>query len=167
MRFFVLFPALALAALPALAGNATVPGDITTPYPTIVNLAVEWKIAGDDNLNGVVEVEYRRAGDSAWRRAMPLRRIPAGESRGTRPIFKWENKHSGSIFDLQPDTEYEIRLKLTDPDGGSTERTIRARTRPVPRAARRSRTVRAKTDALVRHESSAQPGDTLLLAPGK
>jgi hypothetical protein len=80
--------------------NATVAGDVTTPYPTILNLAVEWKIAGDANLNGTVSVRYRAAGEEAWREAMPLRRVPAGQSRRTTPIFHWENKHSGSLFDL-------------------------------------------------------------------
>ena len=160
-----LFPLLA-AALPALAGDATVPGELTSPYPTVTNLAVEWKISGDDNLNGVVEVEYRQSGETAWHRAMPLRRIPAGQSTGTHPIFKWDNKHSGSIFDLRPDTAYEIRLKLTDPDGGSAGRTLRARTRPVPRAARNARTVRTTPQNLARDEKNARPGDVLLLAPG-
>ena len=49
------------------------------------------------------------------------------------PEFKWANKHSGSIFDLKPNTIYEINLKLEDPDGGSAEQTVEARTRPVPR----------------------------------
>ena len=49
------------------------------------------------------------------------------------PEFKWVNKHSGSIFDLKPNTIYEINLKLEDPDGGSAEQTVEARTRPVPR----------------------------------
>ncbi len=45
----------ALALAPALrAGNSTVPGEISTPYPTIVNLSVEWRIEGDDNENGQV-----------------------------------------------------------------------------------------------------------------
>lgn len=116
----------------APADNATVPGALTTPYPTIENLAVEWEIQGDENLNGVVTVEYRRVGERSWHAAMPLRRVPAGRSQGTRPIFAWKNKHSGSIFDLRPGTEYEIRLKLADPDGGAAEQTVRARTRPVP-----------------------------------
>jgi hypothetical protein len=47
--------------------------------------------------------------------------------------FTWNNKHSGSIFDLDPDTGYEIRLRLSDPDGGSEERTVNAHTRPVPK----------------------------------
>src|SRR5690349_4730034 len=72
--------------------NATIPGTLTTPYPTIHNLAVEWEIQGDDNLNGVVNVQYRRVGEAAWHAAMPLRRVPAGMSRGTRPIFAWKNK---------------------------------------------------------------------------
>ena len=101
---------LALGASPLPAGNATVPGEVTAPYPTVTNLAGEWKIEGDDNENGRVDVEFRRAGEKAWRQAMPLRRVPAGVSVGTRPIFLWENKHSGSIFDLRPGTEYEIRL---------------------------------------------------------
>jgi hypothetical protein len=60
---------------------------------------------------------------------MPLFRVPAGENIG----FTWNNKHSGSIFDLDPDTGYEIRLRLSDPDGGSEERTVNAYTRPVPK----------------------------------
>src|ERR1700677_2832578 len=102
----------ALGSMAAADDNATVPGAVTTPHPTILNLAVEWKIAGDANLNGTVSVRYRAAGEIAWREAMPLRRVPAGQSRGTTPIFHWENKHSGSIFDLRPNTEYEIALTL-------------------------------------------------------
>lgn len=106
----------------------TIPGEVRTPYPTIINLAVEWIIQGDDNQNGKVMVHFRKKGTDKWEQGMPLFRIPKGENLG----FKWKNKHSGSIFDLQPDTEYEIRLNLEDPDGGSTERTVTARTRPIP-----------------------------------
>jgi len=133
-RLAALVVAGLLLAASARAENATTPGKVTAPYPTVTNLAVEWSITGDDNLNGVVQVRYRKVGAEAWKAAMPLRRVPAGQSRGTRPIFKWTNRHSGSIFDLQPNAEYEIQLKLKDPDGGEAEETIRARTRPVPRA---------------------------------
>ncbi len=61
---------------------------------------------------------------------MPLFRVPAGKNLG----FSWTNKHSGSIFDLKPDTGYEIQLSLSDPDGGSEERTLKAHTRAVPKA---------------------------------
>jgi len=146
--------------------DATIPGEVTTPYPTITNLAVEWMIAGDDNLNGVVTVEYRIAGQQRWHPAMPLRRIPAGRSRRTRPIYHWKNRHSGSIFDLKPDTEYEIRLKLHDPDGGKAEKVVRARTRAVPRPAPDA-VVKRVTPVTFRDSArTAQPGDILLLMPG-
>ncbi len=156
------FVVLTLRTVAAASDNATVPGEVSTPFPTILNVALEWKITGDANLNGTVSVRYRGVGESGWRDAMPLRRVPAGQSRRTTPIFRWENKHSGSIFDLRPNTEYEIALKLDDPDGGSAERTVRARTRAVPRAA---------TGAPVRDVSraelaAAQPGEVLQLAAG-
>ena len=113
---------------PANAQNKTIPGEITSPYPTINNLAVEWAIQGDDNENGVVTVQFRQKGETAWHQGMPLFRVPAGQNIG----FSWINKQSGSIFDLKPATEYEIKLNLKDPDGGSTEKTIISRTRQVP-----------------------------------
>ena len=155
---------IALLLLPAaaLAQNATTPGAVTTPYPTVINLSVEWAISGDDNNNGVVGVRFRPTGAAGWLDAMPLRRVPAGSTEG----FTWDNKHSGSILDLQPDTEYEIELTLSDPDGGSDTRTVTARTRPVPRAAANA-TVKPATPATFSTVASgAQPGDIILLADG-
>jgi hypothetical protein len=163
-RLVLWFVAFGTFSTAARAGDdATIPGEITIPAPTIINLAVEWKISGDANLNGIVAVRYRAAGEQDWHEAQPLRRVPAGESRGTSPVFRWENRHSGSIFDLLPDTEYEIALALHDPDGGSAERTVRARTRPVPRPAP-SAIVRRVTPADI---NSARPGEILELAPGR
>jgi hypothetical protein len=39
---------------------------------------------------------------------------------------------AGSIFDLQPDTDYEARFTLSDPDGGSARKTVTLHTRPEP-----------------------------------
>ena len=148
------------------AQNATIPGEVSTPYPTLTNLAVEWLIKGDDNRNTRVEVEYRMAGDDTWRRGMPLRRIPGGKSRDTRPIFFWENKFSGSLFDLRPATEYEIRLRLADPDGGKAEHSVRAVTRGVPRPAPDGEVKKVTPNTLERVALEARPGDILLLSPG-
>lgn len=163
MRWLVV---LALAAA-VLAEDATRPGEVSTPYPTITNLSVEWRIEGDDNLNGVVSVSYRAAGENEWLEAMPLRRIPAGDSGNrTNPTFQWDNRHSGSIFDLRPSTEYEIRLRLEDPDGGSAERLVRARTRAVPRPAADGRLRKVNPESFKAAAESARPGDILLLTPG-
>jgi hypothetical protein len=164
-----LWRSLILSALPAsvmLAQNATKPGPVTTPYPTVVNLSVEWSIEGDDNRDGVVTVAFRAMGEPRWQRAMPLRRVPAGESRTTNPIFHWQNRHSGSIFDLRPDTAYEIRLKLDDPDGGSAEQVVRARTRAVPRDAKNPRRREAAPANLGELAGNALPGDVIRLKPG-
>jgi hypothetical protein len=161
------FAAALVVSRAALAGDGVTPGEVSAPYPTITNLSIDWKIQGDDNLNSVVEVEYRASGERQWRRAMPLRRVPAGQSRNTRPIFRWENRHSGSIFDLRPNTEYEIALSLRDPDGGSAKRTIRVRTRPVPRDPARPLVRKAGPETLAEIAASAKPGDVILLAPGK
>jgi hypothetical protein len=150
----------------SLGADATIPGDVTTPYPTFLNLAIEWQIEGDDNLNGVVTVRYRAVGQPEWRQAMPLRRVPAGKSRPPSTSFSWKNKHAGSIFDLEPDTEYEIHLQLVDPDGGSTERTVRARTRSVPRAAVEAKVTKVTPPTFAEAAAAAKPGDILLLAAG-
>ena len=146
--------------------DATTPGSVTSPYPTITNLSVEWLITDDDNLNGVVTLQYRKAGENNWHQGMPLRRIPAGQSQGTDPIFTWQNKHSGSIFDLQPDTEYEIELTLSDPDGGSAQRTLSAKTRAVPRTAADSVVKQADSATYKDIASASRPGDVMVLAPG-
>lgn len=108
--------------------NQTTAANVTSPYPTINNLSVEWNILGDDNLNGIVSVEFKEKGANEWSIGMPLRRVPAGDKNN----FSWKNKHAGSIFELQPDTKYEIKLILNDPDGGNAEELIEVQTRPIP-----------------------------------
>jgi len=159
---------LALARqIPAQSQRAVVPGDVSLPYPTITNLSVEWKISGDDNLNSRVTMRYRQVGEQTWHEAMALRRIPAGDSgQRTRPTFFWGNKHAGSVFDLRPETEYEIRLRLTDPDGGSAEKTVRARTRGVPKPAPGARVKQANPNTLRKVAAIVEPGDILQLTPG-
>ncbi|ARN24094.1 hypothetical protein A4W93_27950 [Piscinibacter gummiphilus] len=140
----------------------SVPGAITTPYPTIQNLTVEWAFTGDANASGVVNVRYRPQGTSTWTTGMPLRRIQAGSSSG----FSWNTRHSGSIFDLQPATTYEVELSLVDADGGSTTRTVTAATRAVPAAMAGAPVKSATPSTLASVLSSAAAGDVIQLAAG-
>lgn len=165
-----------LSGTPARAGDATVAGEVQTPFPTITNLAVEWLIEGDDNENGRVEVHYRADGDTDWQRAMDLWRVSAGTletytSAGPDRArialnYSWKNRHSGSILDLRPDTEYEIKLLLEDPDGGSAERVVRARTRAVPRPVAGGPVKKVNPHTLTDTLLTARPGDIILLVPG-
>ena len=65
---------LALASV-AFAQNGTRAGRFVVEHPTLLNLGFDWSIEGDANRNAVVAVEFRAAGDSAWRPALPLVRI--------------------------------------------------------------------------------------------
>jgi hypothetical protein len=146
----------------AWAQNATTVGAITTPFPTINNLSVEWAITGDANNNGTVAVRYRAVGSTAWRQALPLRRVPAGSNLS----FNWGNRHSGSVFNVSADTNYEIELALTDPDGGSETRTTTVRTRAVP-VVPSNGTLRPVTPAtLLATLDTANPGDIIELGAG-
>ena len=158
MRFFLLF----LFALRLSAADATTPGEVTTPFPTINHLAVEWEIEGDDDVDATCEVKVRQEGETAWRDAEALRRVPAGKSQKTSPIRTWTNRFSGSVFDLEADTSYEIELRLQDPDGGSATKIVKCSTRPEPVA---------KADAVVKNGAkgdlnAVKPGEVLLLADG-
>lgn len=143
-------------------GNATVAGQPATYYPTINNLSIRWPITGDANKNGVVHIRYRNAGNPIWQIGMPLRRVPAGSSSK----FSWANQHSGSIFNLQPGTAYEIELSLIDPDGGNAVRYLVDITRTVP-AAPQNGVIHSVTPAtFASYFSTAQPGDVFELAAG-
>ncbi len=128
-RIFGILFILFLSGSNFFAQDWTIPVKIATPYPTLRNLAIEWYIQGDENQNGFVKMHFREKGKNDWEQGMPLRRVPAGKNQE----FSWKNKYSGSIFNLKPDTEYIIKLKLEDLDGGSTEKLVKAHTRPVPK----------------------------------
>jgi len=153
-----------LACLPAsaLAADHTVAGEVTTPYPTLENLSIEWVITGDDDADGVVTVRFRQQGTSAWRDGLPLRRVPAGSSQG----FAWSNKHAGSLFDLAPATTYEIELELDDRDGGGETRTVTASTRPVPSPAPGATVKSVTPSTFSQAAGDATPGDVIELAAG-
>jgi hypothetical protein len=115
--------------------NRVTAGEFLIDPPTLLNLGFEWFITGDDNRNANVEVRFRKAGDTAWRQALPLLRLNGEEIyNGAQLNVVVPNMFAGSILDLEPDTAYECTLTLSDPDGGNAVKTITVRTRPEPRA---------------------------------
>ncbi|WP_205665218.1 right-handed parallel beta-helix repeat-containing protein [Caldimonas tepidiphila] len=144
--------------------SATTPGNVSVPYPTINNLSVQWAISGDANLNGVVSVRYRPSGTSTWYTGMALRRVADGSSNDGS--FSWTNRHSGSIMGLKANTSYDIELTLKDPDGGSTVRTVTARTRAVPAPMANAPVKNVTPSNFASVAAAAQPGDILQLAAG-
>ncbi len=141
---------LLLIASRAQAQTATTAGEFSIEPPTLLSIGFDWKITGDDNRNAQVEVSYRKKGETAWRRALPLLRLqrewvnggpPAATDNPLLPRFPFDyvvpNMFSGSVLNLEPDTEYECRFVLTDPDGvrGETTKTVTVRTRKEPQPA--------------------------------
>ena len=132
--------ALTHSAQPSGQGaNAIVAGELVVEPATLINLGFEWFVEGDANRNAAVSVAFRKPGDGEWRPALPLLRLGGeriyAESRVdvvVPPMF------AGSVLDLQPDTAYEVRLLMSDPDGvsGETRRvvTVRTRAEPMPAA---------------------------------
>jgi hypothetical protein len=129
---------LALAAGGAAAqsqANAVVAGELVVEPPTLINLGFEWWIEGDDNRDATVAVSFRERGATEWRPALPLLRLHGERIYSeSRVDVVAPNMFAGSILDLKPDTEYEARFVLTDPDGvsGEAERTSVVRTRAEP-----------------------------------
>jgi hypothetical protein len=108
-------------------------GELVIDPPTLINLGFEWVIQGDDNRNARVDVAYRRKGDKAWKTAMPLLRLQH-ERVHRADLFNVEmpNMFAGSILDLQENTAYDVRLTLSDPDGGGAVKFVTVKTRPEP-----------------------------------
>lgn len=128
-------PILCLAALHA-SEDAVNPGELRAELPTFRNLGFEWPIGGDENRNASVAVEFRRVGERRFRQALPLLRV-GDEQAGTPELaYVTPRLFAGSILDLEPDTAYECRFRMSDPDGvaGAAERTITLRTRAEPKA---------------------------------
>ena len=128
------------AALPA--ADAVTPGDLVVEPATLLNLGFEWWIDGDDNRNASVAVSFRARGETEWRQALPLLRLNGERIYSeSRVDVVAPNMFAGSILDLVPDTEYEARFVLSDPDGvrGEAERTATVRTRAEPAPAQGGR----------------------------
>ena len=196
LRIFGLCSLICLfAGFPAYGADAVTPGEFVVERPTLICLGFEWKISGDDNRNSSVEVRYRKVGDSDWSEGMPLLRT--GDERVFRPDLGLDytvpHGFAGSILDLDPDTEYETRFELKDPEGvtGEAVQTARVRTRGEPKAATDGRVLHVyppgfegekqepsftglkdayygsgRGDWSVVSERKAQPGDIILIHAG-
>ncbi len=94
---------------------------------TFHNISILSNIKGDANLNSSFRIEYRPSAGGSWKPgAMPMRVYPKLEVEG-EPMGG--NYWAGSAMFLEPGTEYELKLTLTDPDGGDTTKIIKARTK--------------------------------------
>jgi hypothetical protein len=131
--------AICILSIPVAAQseNRIKPGEFIIDHPTLINLGFEWVVEGDDNRNAQVEVSYRKPGENQWKRGLPLLRLHGERIYQNQGVFDVisPNMFAGSILDLEPDTAYEARFVMSDPDGvqGPNTKTVTVRTRPEPK----------------------------------
>ncbi len=120
------------------AANSTTTGELIVDPPTLTALGFAWPIEGDDNRNARVSITYRKKGETEWLQGLdPLRLQNEGTFLRGSLDYTAPNMFAGSLFDLEEDTEYEVQLKIQDPDGvnGEVEKNITVRTRAEPQPA--------------------------------
>ena len=131
---------------PVSSQRQTVAGDFWVEPATLRSLGFEWRITGDDNRNASVAVSYRKKGEQAWRPALPMLRLQHESVTGGLPRdgdgqhfnrYEAPNMFAGSILNLEPATQYQARLVLSDPDGvrGTSVKMVTVRTRGEPQPA--------------------------------
>ncbi|MGC9367462.1 MAG: hypothetical protein ACP5FK_10550 [bacterium] len=129
MKFSLIFSFISITIIlkifPAYSQNSIIPGNIRIDA-TFQHISLLWWISGDDNHNSSLSLEYRPGTGGNWQPgAITVRACPDFMVNGS-PLGM--NYHAGSIMFLNENTEYDIRLTLTDPDGGGEVRTITANT---------------------------------------
>ena len=125
-------------AMPAAASPVDNPGEPVLEEPTLHCLGAYWIVAGDDQKQFRIDMAYRKSGDQPWRQSMPMFRVQKGDTTQNNAHRAQLNPaadawlFAGSIVNLAPDTEYELKLTLVKPAGPPLERTFRARTAAEP-----------------------------------
>ena len=167
---------LVFGAPSAAAGDALVPGSIQADA-TFEHIGVVWWVGGDANHNSGLTLEFRRLGESTWHLGAPAVRAYPTLIVDGNPLNL--NYWAASALFLQPGQTYELRLTLTDPDGGGASQIKTAATRTELQAdpAGRQRYVIPGSGGgdgsagnpfkgLVAAASAAQPGDIFNIAAG-
>lgn len=126
--------------------------------------------SGDENFDSWVAVFYRPAGSQAWNEALPLQRVRTDTLSHPVPTpFPIAEQFAGSVFGLEPDRAYEIKLEITDPDGPRLTKVKGVRTRKLPPeevAPVRAVSVQSGPE-LVQALSHAEAGDVIELSDGE
>ena len=145
MKRFRRIPSIIIAAVlllyivpsaPVLAqGNNTLVENLTL-YPAFQHISVYSDFSGDLNGNSQTLLEYRQVGSPQWIQGTDLYRdiqemmylFPDSSVLSPNPYF---NQWRAVLFGLQSNTQYEIRVTYTDPDGvsGTNPRTATITTR--------------------------------------
>jgi hypothetical protein len=157
-------------AAPTAGSGGSVAGEIdglsvelepATPEQIGLHVRVERELDDDSRMS----VRYRRRGDAEWRLAHPLLRVHPEWVAGGAPEPPVDS-FAGTIFDLEPGTEYDVELTLAEP--GASEQTLGlgTSTRALPAAAPPATRTGTPADDLQAALDGLAPGDVLELQDG-
>ncbi len=165
---FWMFSAYVLLCLGGAPCQGASAGDLRY-YSTRHSIGIEWDVSSDNNHNATCQVQYREEGSSTWKEALPLFRVD----------FNSTNMLAGSIFYLTPGRVYDVRLQLSDADGGDTTRDFTLSTLSLPALPISGRTLYvipgsgggAGTQSnpyrgIAAAQATVTPGDIVLLGQG-
>ncbi|MGB5160723.1 MAG: right-handed parallel beta-helix repeat-containing protein [Thermoanaerobaculia bacterium] len=121
---------LCLPGTPVFArDNRVVPGTLRIDA-TFEHIGALWWVDGDDDLDSSLQMEFRLEGETLWNQAAPAMRAHPALLVNGAPLGL--NFWASSALFLESGKSYELRLTLTDPDGGGEARTAVAAPRTLP-----------------------------------
>ena len=128
----VFITALSSSSVPVLAaaGNDSTTVGALDLAPAYENIGVHSHFSGDDNDNNSAILRYRPYGSGTWKTGVELYKDTRAElievGLAGDPIEgpygipnPYQNEYRGIIFGLEPDTEYEVEVVYSDPNGVS------------------------------------------------
>jgi hypothetical protein len=130
-KFFFAIISIIIVVFTISQASPIAPGTIRY-YSTIRSIGIEWDISGDTNHNAKCDVFYRRVGEDTWKKFIRLFRVDFQGYYGSDKADRRYNMLAGSIMFLDSSTNYEVKLSLTDIDGGSKDTILAIATRHVP-----------------------------------
>jgi hypothetical protein len=117
--FWAFFMVLATVwPVAALAQNNSTPGTLQL-YSTFEAIGARLPYTGDANGDATARLEWRKVGNATWGQAHTMSKIT-------------NSRWAGSILWLEPNTSYEVRAVINDPDGGGTSASATTTTRLEP-----------------------------------
>jgi hypothetical protein len=116
------------------ASSTVIPQEDPILFPAFTTVGFSIVYEGDDNGNGEAKVEYRKAGEAAWREGHTGMRIWHATDFSSG-FSGSQDEWASRLFHLEPGTTYEVRVTITDPDGVSGENpktfTVTTRSEPI------------------------------------
>jgi len=93
--------------------------------------------SSDADYDGTAYIEYREVGAGSWMRGADMSRIRPGFVSRSRGLEETPEGYAGMIRGREPDTDYEVRVTLTEPNASAARseaavQTLTATTKALP-----------------------------------